>query len=329
MQSFFIGIGASLANGLPYLFRTWGVTGRTDSGVPLTVQYSFTIGAAACLVAVAWTVVSSRAYPPDDLTAFKNNRDRTRGVSAGLSEIWLAIRDMPRVMMQLAVVQTFTWLGLFCMWLFFGLATARQVFGATDPASSRFAEGIEWGGVCFMVYSIVCFLVAFALPGLASATSRKAVHMMALACGGVGLLSVSLIRTPSLLLITMVGVGIAWASILSMPYAILSGALPAARMGVYMGVFNFFIVIPEIIASLTFQPLVKHVFDNNPVYVVMLGGGCLLVAAALVARVEDVAHTTSGEIMIEADAREPLAIPESAQAVPSSGLIDEGGSGSH
>jgi maltose/moltooligosaccharide transporter len=329
MQSFFIGIGASLANALPYLFRTWGVTGRTAGGVPLTVQYSFKIGAAAFLIAVLWTVVSSREYPPDDLTAFKTNRDKTRGAGAGLNEIWSAIREMPRAMAQLAVVQVFTWLGLFCMWLFFGLATARHVFGTTDPASSRFAEAIDWGGVCFMVYSIVCFIVAFALPRLAAATSRKAVHMLALVCGGVGLLSVSLIRSPSLLLLTMIGVGIAWASILSMPYAILSGSLPPARMGVYMGVFNFFIVIPEIIASLTFQPLVKHVFDNNPLYVVMLGGVCLLLAAALTLRVEDAAEPAPVESVIEADAHEPFAIPESVQAVPGSGLIDEGGTGSH
>jgi maltose/moltooligosaccharide transporter len=329
MQSFFIGVGASLANFLPYLFRISGVTGRTASGVPLTVQYSFKIGAAAFLLAVLWTVVSSKEYPPDDLTEFQDMRARRRGFNAGLAEIGSAIREMPPTMKQLAAVQMFTWLGLFCMWLFFALATARHVFGSSDPASTTFAEGVEWAGVCFAVYSLVCFIVAFALPALAGVTSRKTVHALSLVCGGLGLLSVALIQNRWVLLLTMVGVGIAWASILSMPYAILSGALPAARMGVYMGVFNFFIVIPEIVASLTFQPLVKHVFDNNPLYVVMLGGGCLLLAAALVGRVEEVAHTASGEIMIEADAREPLAIPESAQAVPSSGLIEDGGSGSH
>jgi maltose/moltooligosaccharide transporter len=329
MQSFFIGVGASAANFLPNLFRVSGVTGRTASGVPLTVQYSFKIGAAAFLLAVLWTVVSSKEYPPDDLTEFQDMRARRRGFREGLAEIGSAIREMPPTMRQLATVQMFTWLGLFCMWLFFALATARHVFGSSDPASTTFAEGVDWASVCFAVYSLVCFIVAFALPSLARITTRKTVHALSLVCGGVGLLSVALIQNRWVLLLTMVGVGIAWASILSMPYAILSGALPAARMGVYMGVFNFFIVIPEIIASLTFQPLIKHVFDNNPLYVVMLGGGCLLVAAALVARVEDVAHTTSGEIMIEADAREPLAIPESAQAVPSSGLIDDGGSGPH
>jgi maltose/moltooligosaccharide transporter len=322
-QSFFIGVGATLANGLPYLFRMAGVTGRTSGGIPLTVQYSFKIGAFAFLLCVLWTVLTSKEYPPDDLEEFKRRRAERKGIVAGFVEIASSIREMPQTMKQLAIVQIFTWLGLFCMWLFFGLMTARHVFGATDSNSERFAEGIEWGGICFAVYSIVCFVVAFRLPRLASATSRKAVHAVALICGGVGLISVYFIHDPGVLLLTMVGVGIAWASILSMPYAILSGALPPARMGVYMGVFNFFIVIPEIVASLTFQPLVKHVFNNNPLYVVMLGGVCLLVAAALVARVRDVADQSDAQSVISADRSEPLSLQESAQPVPSTGLVDE------
>jgi maltose/moltooligosaccharide transporter len=209
------------------------------------------------------------------------------------------------------------------MWMFFGLMTSRQVFGASDPGSARFAEGGEWGGVCFAAYSIVCFVIAFLLPRIAAATSRKTVHAMSLICGGAGLLSTYLIHDQYLLLLTMVGVGIAWASILSMPYAILSGALPPARMGVYMGIFNFFIVIPEIVASLTFQPLVRHVFNNNPLYVVMLGGGSLLVAAALVARVSDAADRILPEVVLAADEQETLTVPESVQPVPSTGLIEE------
>jgi len=173
------------------------------------------------------------------------------------------------------------------MWMFFGLMTSYHVFGAPNAQSELFRQGGEWTGICFAVYSVVCFIVAFALPKVANATSRKFVHAASLVCGGIGLLSTALIHSPNLLLLTMVGVGIAWASILSMPYAILSGALPPARMGVYMGIFNFFIVIPEIIASLTFQPLVKHVFHNNALYVVMLGGASMLIAALLVTRVQD------------------------------------------
>jgi maltose/moltooligosaccharide transporter len=373
MQSFFIGIGATLANALPYFFRQLGVTGRTASGIPLTVQYSFKIGAAAFLLCVLWTILTSREYPPENLEEFRRKKAETRGISKVLKEIFSAIEEMPQTMKQLAIVQIFTWLGLFCMWMFFGLMTSRHVFGASDPTSARFAEGGEWGGICFAVYSIVCFVVAlafnpmgntllcvvtvalygvvevfiifvvrapwsatrFVVMALASCVlvllirwmsklaSRKVFHAISLTCGGVGLLSTYLIHDQYVLLLTMVGVGIAWASILSMPYAILSGALPPARMGVYMGIFNFFIVIPEIVASITFQPLVRHVFDNNPLYVVMLGGASLLVAAALVARVRDVAERTSPEAVIAADEREPFTIPESAQPVPSTGLIDE------
>ena len=287
MQSFFIGIGATLANLLPHIFRLLGVTGQAANGVPLTVEYSFKLGAAVFLLTVLWTVITSPEHPPEDMAAFEKMRRSRNGFSAVMHEAFYAIRNMPQTMKQLAVVQVFTWLGLFCMWMFFGLATAQQVFGATDPKSALFDRGTEWGGTSFACYSFVCFLVAFALPGLAAATSRKTVHALALTAGGIGLLSTYFITNQYLWLLSMVGVGIAWASILTMPYAILSTVLPAARTGVYMGVFNFFIVIPEIIASLTFQPLVKNVFHNNPLYLVMLGGACLLVAAAFVGIVKD------------------------------------------
>src|SRR4030095_14348786 len=217
--------------------------------------------------------------------------------------------------------------GLFCMWMFFGLTTSYHVFGASNSNDPRFALGQEWGGNAFAVYSIVAFVIAVLLPGLAARTSRKTVHMMALICGGLGLLSVYLIQDKWILLLTMVGVGIAWASILSMPYAILSGALPAARMGVYMGIFNFFIVIPEIIASFCFGPVIRAVFGrdnpNAPMYVVMAGGFFLALAAISVLLVQDVADkNVPGEAVIEADEHELLSVPESVQPVPSTGLID-------
>ncbi len=292
MQSFFIGVGASLANALP-LFLSWmGVTGSTPSGIPLTVKYAFQVGAVVFLLAVMWTVFTTSEYPPDDMEAFERARKERRGLADVFSEVGSALRDMPTTMKQLAVVQVFTWLGLFCMWIFFVPATARHVFGATDPSSAVYTAGIEWGGFAFAFYSITCFIVALALPKLAAATSRKAVHALSLVCGGIALLSVYLIHDKYVLLLSMVGVGIAWASILSMPYAILSNALPAKRMGVYMGVFNFFIVIPEIVASLGFGPLIRLTLGENnpnaPLYVVMMGGVCLLIAAACVSLVQDV-----------------------------------------
>ena len=291
MQSFFIGLGATMAGFLPLIFSKLGVTSETASGIPLTVKYAFQVGAVAFLLAVLWTVFTSKEYPPDDLEEFERQRREKRG--AGLGDIVTAIREMPETMKQLAVVQLFTWLGLFCMWLFYVPAVARHVFGATDPKSAAYTAGVEWGNFTFSFYSIVCFAIAFALPYLAARTSRKTVHALALICGGVGLLSVYVISNKYLLIASMVGVGIAWASILSMPYAMLSGALPAARMGLYMGVFNFFIVLPEIFQALTFGWLIRTLFgeDNpkSPLYMILFGGFSLLIAAALVTRVRDVA----------------------------------------
>jgi len=294
MQSFFIGVGATLAGWLPLAFRRFGVSGNTESGIPLTIKYAFQIGAVAFVLAVLWTIFTTKEYPPEDMEAFNRLRREKAGFLAGLLEINEALREMPRTMRQLAPVQISTWLGLFCMWLFWGPAVARHVFGAFDPKSEGYTHGIEWSGFAMSFMNITCFAVAFLLPRLAAATSRKTVHALCLICGALGLLSVYLISNPWLLVLSMVGVGIAWASILSMPYAILSGALPAARMGVYMGVFNFFIVIPEITQALTFGPLIRGIFGkDNPhsaLYVVLIGGCFMLLAALLVTRVQDVSE---------------------------------------
>jgi maltose/moltooligosaccharide transporter len=302
VQSLFIGIGASLANALPIILRWMGVEGNTPSGIPLTVKYSFQAGAVVFLLCVLWTVATTSEFPPEDMAAFQRAKRERGGLGHLFGEIVASIKAMPATMKQLAVVQLLTWLGLFCMWLFFVPATARHVFGATDPRSELYTHGMEWGGFAFAIYSITCFIVALALPRLADRTSRKTVHALALACGAVGLLSVYFIHDRYLLLLSMVGVGIAWASILSMPYAILSTALPAHRMGLYMGVFNFFIVIPEIVASLGFGPLSRLLFGENnpnaPLYFVMLGGCSLLAASACVALVDDVGRPATSEAAI-------------------------------
>jgi maltose/moltooligosaccharide transporter len=331
MQSFFIGIGQSLANILPFLFRRYGVDKPTVAGasvIPTSVNYAFKLGAVAFLLCVLWTVFTSKEYPPENMAEFEKMRRERRGIAAGLREIFSAMREMPSTMKQLAVVQFFTWLGLFCMWMFFGLMTSYHVFGATSEKDPRFTDGQAWGGNAFAIYSIVCFVIAFLLPPLARATSRKTVHAIALVCGAVGLLSVYVIHDKSILLLTMVGVGIAWASILAMPYAILSGALPAGRMGVYMGIFNFFIVIPEILASFLFGPIIRGIFgpDNprSPMFVVMAGGVFLLLAAVSVLFVKDAGDAGVPErAVLDADEKELFTVQESAQPVPSTGLLDE------
>ena len=322
-QSLFIGIGATLANALPYVFGQLGVVGSTDSGIPLSVKYSFQVGALVFLLAVLWTVFTTTEFPPEDMSAFDRARRGRIGLKPLFTDIVGSIRTMPATMKQLAVVQLLTWLGLFCMWLFFVPTVARHVFGATDPQSETYTKGIEWGGLAFAFYSVVCFVVALALPKIAARTSRKTVHAGALACGALGLLSVYFIHDPYVLLLSMAGVGIAWASILSMPYAILASALPADRMGLYMGVFNFFIVIPEIVAALAFGPLSRALFGqgnpNAPLYFVILGGISLLAAACCVTFVQDDGGNVSARAIIGADEDEPFSIQQSVQPVPGSG----------
>ena len=180
-----------------------------------------------------------------------------------------------------------SFMGLFCMWLYFGVAVAHNIFGSTSADSPAYRAGIEWAGLCSAGYNLVCFLFAFALPALARAFGRKYTHMICLTCGAAGLMSITLMHSKYMLLVSMVGVGIAWASILSMPYAILAAVLPPDRTGVYMGIFNFFVVVPEIVASLFFGWIVLHLLHNNRMLAVGFGGVCMLAAVALMLRVKD------------------------------------------
>jgi len=292
MQSFFIGVGAVVAGMLPWILKNWfhvGSETSAGSAIPANVKISFYIGAAAFLCAVLWTVFTTKEYPPEDMEAFRRQKASRRGFAHLLAEIPDAVRHMPRTMKQLALVQFFTWLGLFCMWLHFSNAVP-VVFGSSDPATEQFKRGAEWAGVCYAVKDGVTFLAAFALMALSRTMARRRIHGVCLMLGGLGLLAVGFIHGEehkNFLLLALALGGVAWASILSMPYAILAGTLPPERMGVYMGIFNFFIVLPEIIAALTFGPLVKNCLGGNLVYAVMAGGVFMLIADALAQFVDE------------------------------------------
>jgi len=290
-QSIMIGLGAVIASALPWLL-TNVIHLRSGNGgssaIPLTVQLSFYVGAVAFLGAVLWTICTTREYPPEDMEAFRKRKAEKHSFGQALGEIATAIAEMPQTMRQLAPVQLMTWLGLFCMWLYFPVAIARNVFGAASEKAPAYTAGIEWAGICFGVYSAVCFAFSFFLPALAKAVGRKTAHSLCLAAGAAGLLAVGVVHNHYLLLFSMLGVGIAWASILSMPYSILAASIPPERTGVYMGIFNFFIVLPEIIASLAFGWVMNHVLHNNRIAAVIAGGVFLLVAAVLTQRVTDV-----------------------------------------
>jgi len=205
----------------------------------------------------------------------------------GFITIMNDFQDMPHTMKQLAWVQFFSWFALFAMWIYTTAAVTSHIYGTSDTTSALYNEGANWVGVAFAAYNGVAALVAFAIPVLAKRTSRKIAHALCLVAGAVGLLSVWLISDPRLLLGSMVGVGIAWASILSMPYAILTGSLPPSKMGYYMGVFNFFIVIPQIVAAAILGFFVGRFFGGQAIYALLIGGASLVLAAALTLRVED------------------------------------------
>jgi maltose/moltooligosaccharide transporter len=197
------------------------------------------------------------------------------------------LQDMPRTMKQLAWVQFFSWFALFAMWIYTTAAVTRHIYGTSDPTSALYNEGANWVGVAFATYNGVAAVVAFTIPVLARKTNRKIAHAICLVCGALGLLSIFVISDPRLLLGSMLGVGIAWASILSMPYAILTGSLPPSKLGYYMGVFNFFIVIPQIVAAAILGFFVGRFFGGEAIYALLIGGASLVLAAALTLRVED------------------------------------------
>jgi len=295
MQSLFIGLGAVVASVLPGILFAWLGNGTGSGRIPLPVRLSFYVGAAAFFGAVVYTIATTREYPPADLEAFRRMKAQKRGLGENAREILESIAAMPQTMKQLAWVQIATWMGLFCTWLYFPVAVAHNVFGASDPHTALYTEGVAWGSYCFAMYSAVCFAWSFALPPLANALGRKATHSLCLLCGAAGLMSVAIIHNKWLLLFSMVGVGIAWASTLAMPYVILAGSLPAEKTGIYMGIFNFFIVTPEIVASLGFGWVMAHLLGNNRLLAVVAGGVFFVVAAALMLRVRDVGLERVGE----------------------------------
>ncbi len=282
MQSLFIGLGGTVSSALPWMMTNWfGVPVEEAGGghIPSSVTISFYIGAAAFLLAVLYTVFTTKEYPPSEqeLAAI---RGRGFDWTLGLGEIFGLILRIPARMWELGLVQFFTWIALFCMWIYFSPAVAKDIFQAAE-GTKELTEAGEWSGFCFAVYNAVCFFFSFALIAITRRVSAKIVHAACLLAGALGLMSVFLITDKNLLLLSMVGVGIAWASILSMPYAMVSTALPKENMGAYMGIFNLFIVVPQVVATLALGPLMKHFLQEDPMRVVVMGGVCMAIAAFL------------------------------------------------
>jgi len=349
MQSFFIGVGSVVASALPWIMANWlSIESTAPNGtIPDSVRYAFYVGAFCFLMAVMWTVVTTREYSPDQLDAFERHAVTqestltTRSVEAPSTEtyiyrggiclavgliltliVWffLSLLDrnlliltvgiglfgllqilvgflkdrnrgdyavaviiddlfcMPRAMKQLAVVQFFSWFPFFAMWSSTTSAVTSHHYKTYDTTSTVFAEGADWVGVLFATYNSAAILAAICIPLMARNLSLRSVHTINLCLGGVGLISFVLINDPHFLLISMLGIGFAWASILSVPYALLSNVLPLKKMGLYMGIFNFFIVLPQILAASILGVLVEKLFHGETIYALVIGGFSMLLA---------------------------------------------------
>ena len=219
------------------------------------------------------------------IVSFLTKQGKTDG---GLVVVFNDFFKMPKTMKQLAFVQFFSWFALFSMWIYTTPAVTHHIYGATDTSSELYNKGADWVGVLMAVYNGFAAVMAFVLMWLAKKTNRKSVHMISLICGGIAFLSFYVIKDPNLLLVSELGIGLAWASILAMPYAILAGSLPPEKMGVYMGIFNFFIVIPQITAAAILGWFVKNLFGDDAMYALLLGGASMIIAGILVMFVNDV-----------------------------------------
>ncbi|MFN5335070.1 MAG: MFS transporter [Bacteroidota bacterium] len=355
MQSFFIGIGAVISSLLPYILTSFGVANEAAEGViPDSVKYSFIIGAIVYMLAIAYTVVTTREYSPEELKSFGEETATAHGIEIKTSAqiflnkglLWLIIgvalsallyyynlgreeklekelyvltgglavfglfqllayffqknkspngfvevmddlNFLPVTMKKLAVVQFFSWFALFAMWIYTTPALAQHIAGTTDAKSSEYNAIGNWVGVLFAFYNGFSALFAIVLPVLAKRFSRPGAHMISLLAGGLGLISFYFFKNENMLIVSMAGIGLAWCSILAMPYSMLTQALPAHKMGVYMGIFNFFIVITQILAATLLGIFTKHVFGGEAIYTIVLGGVSMIIAALLTRRIKE------------------------------------------
>jgi maltose/moltooligosaccharide transporter len=299
VQTALIGFGAVIGSWLPYALTNWfGISNETSAGiVPANLIWSFIIGAIIFIISILVTVSTTQEYSPEELESFEDDQVHLEAVKNNIStekSSLLAIFDdfkkMPTTMRQLSWVQFFSWFGLFGMWVFSVPAIAQHIYGLpqTDSKSVAYQNAGDWVGILFGIYNLVSAFYAFALPYIAQKIGRKKTHAISLIIGGLGLISIYFMPNENWLIISMIGVGIAWASILAMPYAILAGSISPKKMGVYMGIFNFFIVIPQIINALIGGPLVKYAYNNEAIFALMISGISFLIAAAFVYKVKDV-----------------------------------------
>ncbi|MBI9064255.1 MAG: SLC45 family MFS transporter [Marinilabiliaceae bacterium] len=290
VQSFLINVGAVIGSALPFILTAAGVANDAEAGkVAPSVIWSFYIGGSLLLISVLVTVFKTKEYPPEEFEEYKNI---TKADKAQKESFWKLLTNMPKTMKQLAIVQLFSWFPLFLLWVYSTTAISQHYFGVpidfnaeteTDSAiRSAFNEAGNWVGICFAVYSLVAALFSIAMPKLIKLTSRKTVYAGSLLLGGIGYISTYFFNDQYMLLISMVGIGIAWAGILAMPYTILSGSIPPKRMGIYMGLFNLTVVVPQILSGIIGGPILRSFFGGEGIYILILAGVIMILGAFMV-----------------------------------------------
>ncbi len=288
IQTFLIGVGAVVGSELPSLLAKWGFSQEAGAtGVANNIRYSFYIGAAVFIGAIFVTVFKTKEYAPDDYEKFHGKNETSK--NEGLIQIVKDFNKMPKTMLQLGLVQFFSWFALFSMWVFTTDAVATHVYGLTGDYAQSIAYNDAGNKVssAFGIYNLVAAGYALCIPLVAKYLGRRGTHAFSLVAGGVGLISIYFIKDPAMLTYSMIGVGLAWASILAMPYVILSGSIPGGKLGIYMGIFNFFITLPQIINGIFGGWVVKHLYNGQPIYAIVLAGFFMLCAAVAVLFVND------------------------------------------
>ncbi|MEZ4775657.1 MAG: MFS transporter [Bacteroidia bacterium] len=292
VQTCLIGLGAVIGSWLPNILGDWMGLGqsRDDFGNYGYLFLAFYVGAAFFITSILWTIFTTKEYPPEEYKKYHPVEEEPAVVRSGFGEIVNDFIHMPKTMRQLGLVQFFSWFALFSMWVFMTSAIATHVYGldANDTQSPQFQEAGQNVGFLFGIYNLVSTVIALLLPAIALKLGRKRTHAVGLTAGGLGLISLFFIKDPDLMIFSMVGIGIAWASILAMPYAILAGSIPGGKMGIYMGIFNFFITGPQILNGIIGGPMVKYVYNSHPIYAIVTAGVFLLMGAVAVLFVDDV-----------------------------------------
>ncbi|MFT5748847.1 MAG: maltose/moltooligosaccharide transporter [Ancylomarina sp.] len=282
VQSFLINVGAVIGSALPFILTWMGVQNDAPVGeVAPSVIWSFYLGGSILLLSVLVTVFKTKEYPPAKFETYNNITAEDKAKKVNFFQL---LRNMPKTMKQLAIVQLFSWFPLFLMWVYATPAFAQHYWNTPigDGSSIAYNEAANWVGLCFAAYSLIGALFSIAMPSLIRMTSRKFVYALALTFGGLGFISTYLFHDPNMLFVSMIGIGIAWAAILAMPYMILSGSLPAKQMGVYMGLFNLTVVIPQIISGLFGGPILKMFFQEQAIYILVLAGVMMMLGAVSV-----------------------------------------------